>query len=156
MKNPKILIQRLPHGEGLPLPFYGTEGSSGADVCAAIEEPILLQPGERTLVPTGLKMELPEGYELQIRPRSGLSLKYGIIVLNTPATIDCDYRGELKIILINLGQEPFTIERGMRIAQAVLAPYIQAVWDEVEVISDNTDRCQDGFGSTGTHGVRGK
>lgn len=151
MEKLELQITQLPHAEGLPLPAYGTEDSVGADLNAAIEEPITLQPGERTLIPTGIKVALEPGYEAQLRPRSGLSYKHGLTVLNTPATIDPDYRGEIKVILINLGQEPFTVERGMRIAQMVIAPFTQVTWAQVEELSENTNRRGNGFGSTGIY-----
>jgi len=151
MKKLNLQITKLSHGRDLPLPQYGTEESVGADLHAAIEEPITLQPGERALIPTGIKLALELGYEVQLRPRSGLALKHGLTVLNTPATIDPDYRGEIKVILINLGQEEFTVERGMRIAQMVVAPFVQVDWCQVEDLSDNTNRRGNGFGSTGIH-----
>ncbi len=146
-----VPVTRLPHGQDLPLPAYATSLSAGLDLMAAVDAPIVLQPGERVLVPTGLQMALPEGFEAQIRPRSGLALKEGLSVLNTPGTIDADYRGEIKIILIHLGQKPFTIERGMRIAQMVVAPVIQAQFqemDNVAAIGQNLNRVG-GFGSSG-------
>ena len=142
----RIQIARLPHGEGLPLPTYSTPGSAGMDVVAA--EDLDLAPGQRHAVATGLKVAIPEGYEIQVRPRSGLALKHGISVPNTPGTIDSDYRGELKIIVINHGQEPFPIRRGERIAQLVPAAVTPASWDEVEEL-DETGRGAGGFGSTG-------
>jgi dUTP pyrophosphatase len=159
----QIKVVRLPHAEGLPLPFYATDGAAAMDVVAAIAAPIFLAPGERVLVETGIKIELPRGYELQIRPRSGLAYKSGIIVANSPGTIDEDYRGEVKVILYNANPvydlsadrgntKKFVIERGDRIAQAVLAPVIRASWEEVEDLSD-TRRGQGGFGSTGSRGV---
>ncbi len=144
-------VKRLPHGEGLPLPFYGTAASAGMDLYAAIDENITLAPHARVLVPTGLCLGLEEGWEAQVRPRSGLALKHGITVLNTPGTIDADYRGEVKVILVNLGDEPFTIEREMRIAQMVVAPVTQARLQVVAEL-DETERGAGGFGSTGTHG----
>ncbi len=146
-----VEIKRLPHGAGLELPSYETAGSAGMDLRAAVAdgETIMLQAGARALVDTGLAMALPQGFEAQIRPRSGLAIKHGITCLNTPGTIDSDYRGEIKIILINLGQEPFEIKRGDRIAQMVIAPVIQAQFNEVEELT-NTSRGQGGFGSTGT------
>ncbi len=146
-----VEIKRLPHGAGLELPSYETAGSAGMDLRAAVVggETITLQAGARALVDTGLAMALPQGFEAQIRPRSGLAIKHGITCLNTPGTIDSDYRGEIKIILINLGQEPFEIKRGDRIAQMVIAPVIQAQFNEVEELT-NTSRGQGGFGSTGT------
>lgn len=142
----RIQIARLPHGEGLPLPAYSTPGSAGMDVVAA--EDLDLAPGERHAVATGFKLAIPEGYEIQVRPRSGLALKHGISVPNTPGTIDSDYRGELKVIMINLGQEPFPIRRGERIAQLVPAAVTQADWAEVDELED-THRGAGGFGSTG-------
>lgn len=143
-----VQVKRLPHGEGLPLPAYATSGAAGMDVVSA--EDVTLAPGARHAVATGLSMAIPEGYEVQVRPRSGLALKHGISVPNTPGTIDCDYRGELKVILINLGPEPFAIQRGDRVAQLVLAPVVQAAWDEVAEL-DATERGEGGFGSTGGH-----
>jgi dUTP pyrophosphatase len=139
-------IQQLPHARGLPA--YATEHSAGMDLIAAIVGDIILAPMERVLVPTGFIMALPEGYEAQIRPRSGLAYKNGITVLNAPGTIDADYRGEVKVLLINLGSEPFTITAGMRIAQMVITPYTKAALNEVETVSE-TVRGAGGFGSTG-------
>jgi dUTP pyrophosphatase len=144
----KVEVKRLPHGAGLPLPAYATEGAAGMDVVSA--EDVTLAPGARHAVATGLSMAIPQGYEIQVRPRSGLALKHGISVPNTPGTIDSDYRGELKVILINLGSEPFAITRGDRVAQLVLAPVVQAAWDEVAQL-DATERGEGGFGSTGGH-----
>jgi dUTP pyrophosphatase len=144
-----IQIRRLPHADGLPLPSYATVGAAGMDLAAAIQETVTIQPGERRLIPTGLAIALPIGYELQIRPRSGLALRNGIVLPNSPGTIDEDYRGEIQVILLNAGSEPFTIQRGMRIAQAVLAPVSRAVWREV-VALDTTSRDEGGFGSTGS------
>jgi deoxyuridine 5'-triphosphate nucleotidohydrolase len=144
-----IQVRRLPHADGLPLPAYATAGAAGMDLLAAVAEPVVIGPGSRALIPTGLAMALPPGYELQIRPRSGLALRHGITLPNTPGTIDEDYRGELQVILLNTGTEPFTVERGARIAQAVLAPVVRAAWQVVEVL-DNTSRAEGGFGSTGT------
>lgn len=146
-----VSISRLPHGKDLPLPAYATAHSAGLDLQAAIDAPITLAPGERKLIPTGLAMALPEGYEAQIRPRSGLALKNGIGLVNSPGTIDADYRGEVGIIMMNYGSEPFTIERGMRIAQMVIAPYTRAAFSEV-IELPQTDRGTGGFGSTGTKG----
>jgi dUTP pyrophosphatase len=143
-----VQVKRLPHGEGLPLPAYATSGAAGMDVVSA--EDVTLAPGARHAVATGLAMAIPEGYEIQVRPRSGLALKHGISVPNTPGTIDSDYRGELKVIAINLGSEPFAIQRGDRVAQLVLAPVVQAAWDEVDEL-DATERGEGGFGSTGGH-----
>lgn len=144
-----ISIAQLTHAKGLNLPRYATEQSAGLDLEAAIEQPVTLKPGERTLVPTGLTIALPEGYEAQIRPRSGLAAKNGVTVLNSPGTIDADYRGEIKVILANLGTESFTIERGMRVAQMVVAAYSRVSWNAVETL-DTTERGAGGFGSTGT------
>jgi dUTP pyrophosphatase len=146
----EVRIRRLPHAEGLPLPAYQTEGAAGMDLHAAVPEgePLLLQPGARALVPTGFAIALPAGYEAQIRPRSGLAAKYGVTCLNTPGTIDCDYRGEVQVILINLGPEAFPIRRGERIAQMLVAPVTRAAWREVESLED-TGRGAGGFGSTG-------
>lgn len=150
--KPTIAVTRLPHAEGLSLPAYETPGSAGMDLRAAVpdEEPMVLRPGARALVPTGMCWAIPQGYEVQIRPRSGLAAKAGVTCLNTPGTIDSDYRGEVKVILINLGEEDFTIRRGDRIAQMVIAPVAQAGWSEVESL-DETARGGGGFGSTG-HG----
>lgn len=144
----KVEVKRLPHGGGLPLPAYATSGAAGMDVVSA--ETVTIAPDARHAVATGLALAIPEGYEIQVRPRSGLALKHGITVPNTPGTIDSDYRGELKVILINLGSEPFAIQRGDRVAQLVLAPVVQAAWDEVEEL-DATERGEGGFGSTGGH-----
>ncbi len=146
-----IPVTRLPHSEGLALPAYATEHSAGMDLLAAVETTIKLAPGARILVPTGLSIALPEGYEAQIRPRSGLAYKHGISLVNSPGTIDADYRGEVGVLLINLGQELFVIERGMRIAQMVIAPYSRAQFSEVLELP-STDRGAGGFGSTGTRG----
>ncbi|MBA5727037.1 dUTP diphosphatase [Bombella mellum] len=143
-----VRVLRLPHSEGLDLPAYGTSGAAGVDFQAAIETPLTLKPGDRILVPTGLCLALPTGYELQIRPRSGLALKHGIMVPNSPGTIDEDYRGEVRIILINAGMEKFVIERGMRVAQGVLAPVVRMKWQECSSL-DTTERGHGGFGSTG-------
>lgn len=142
----RIAIQRLPHGEGLPLPAYATTGAAGMDVVAA--EDLVLAPGARHAVATGFALAIPEGYEVQVRPRSGLALKHGITCLNAPGTIDCDYRGEMKVILANLGSEPFPIVRGERIAQLVPARVQHASFEEVAVL-DDTARGGGGFGSTG-------
>ena len=143
-----VRVKRLPHGEGLALPAYATDGAAGMDVLAA--EEVTLAPGARHAVATGLALAIPPGYEIQVRPRSGLALKHGISVPNTPGTIDSDYRGELKVILINHGVEPFAIQRGDRVAQLVLAPVVQAAWEEVPDL-DETHRGAGGFGSTGGH-----
>lgn len=141
-----VRVKRLPHGQGLELPRYATDGAAGMDVLSA--EDVVLEPGARHAVSTGLAMAIPENYEIQVRPRSGLALKNGISVPNTPGTIDSDYRGELKVILINFGAEAFAISRGDRIAQIVLAPVTRAGWHEVEEL-DETERGAGGFGSTG-------
>lgn len=150
-----VLLQRLPHGADLPLPAYETEGAAGLDLRAAIAEGLSLAPGERALVPTGLAMQLPAGFEGQVRPRSGLAVKHGVTVLNAPGTVDSDYRGEVKVPLINLGQEPFAIVRGDRIAQMVIAPVTRAVLTEVAGL-DATTRGAGGFGSTGVTGGSGE
>ena len=144
----QVAIVKLPHGAEFPLPEYATVHSAGVDLVAAIEADIVLAPLQRTLVPTGIAIALPDGFEAQIRPRSGLALKNGISLVNTPGTIDADYRGEIKVILINLGQESFTITRGTRIAQMVVAPVVQVKWNQVESL-DETARGAGGFGSTG-------
>lgn len=143
-----VQVKRLPHGAGLPLPAYATAGAAGMDVVSA--EDVTIAPGARHAVTTGLALAIPQGYEIQVRPRSGLALKHGITVPNTPGTIDSDYRGELKVILINHGAEPFAIARGDRVAQLVLAPVVHAAWDEVAEL-DATERGEGGFGSTGGH-----
>ena len=144
----KIKVKRLPHAEGLELPQQMTLGSSGADIASAVTEPFTLQAGKLALLPTGLTVEIPEGYEIQIRPRSGLAAKHGVTVLNTPGTIDADYRGEIKVILINLSDTDFEITRGMRIAQSVLAEVPRMDWVEVESLEES-DRGHGGFGHTG-------
>ena len=141
-----VQVKRLPHGEGLELPDYATDGAAGMDVLSA--EALTLAPGARHAVATGLALAIPVGFEVQVRPRSGLALKHGITVPNTPGTIDSDYRGELKVILINHGNEPFEVRRGDRIAQLVLAPVTRAAWQVVEEL-DETARGEGGFGSTG-------
>jgi len=148
--NPTVPIMRLPHGEGLPLPAYETGQAAGMDLRAAVpeDEPFVLRPGSRHPIPTGLAFALPPGFEGQVRPRSGLAAKHGVTCLNTPGTVDADYRGEVKVILINLGEEDFVIRRGERIAQLVIAPVVQAVWSEVASL-DETARGAGGFGSTG-------
>ena len=144
----KVPLKRLDNGADLALPQYETAGSAGADIRAAVDAPLRLEPGQRALVPAGFAMALPAGYEAQVRPRSGLAVKNGITVLNAPGTIDSDYRGEVRVPLINLGDEAFTVERGMRIAQLVIAPVVQAGFDEVTDLSE-TERGAGGFGSTG-------
>ena len=148
--SPVIAVTRLRHAEGLPLPAYETAGAAGMDLRAAVPEdaPITLHPGDRVMAPTGLCIALPAGFEAQVRPRSGLAAKSGVTCLNTPGTIDSDYRGEVKVILINLGPVAFVIRRGDRIAQMVIAPVVQASWREMDSL-DETDRGAGGFGSTG-------
>lgn len=148
MNTIKVSITRFPHNEDLPLPAYATAQSAGMDLPAAVDAAVLLAPGARSLIPTGLAISLPAGYEAQVRPRSGLAAKNGITVLNTPGTVDADYRGEIKVILINLGAEEFRIERGMRIAQMMIAPVTQVQLIEVNTLLQ-TDRGTSGFGSTG-------
>ncbi len=145
-----VKFQLLPHGEGLPLPAYQSTEAAGLDLLAAVPEaePVTLVPGKYALVPTGLIIALPPGHEAQVRPRSGLAAKHGVTVLNSPGTIDADYRGEIRVILINLGDQPFTIRRGERIAQMVIAPVVQAVFVPAVALSA-TDRGAGGFGSTG-------
>ena len=146
-----IPVIRLPHGADLELPFYASAEAAGMDLLAALaaDSPVTLAPGETAMVPTGLAMALPPGYEAQVRPRSGLAAKHGITVLNSPGTVDSDYRGEVKVILINHGRDSFVIERGERIAQMVIAPVTQGVWVEVADLNE-TERGAGGFGSTGT------
>lgn len=146
--RPDIRVQRLPHAAGLELPAYATEGAAGFDLVAAVDGPVEIPAGGRALIPTGLRMALPGGHELQVRPRSGLALRHGITLANTPGTIDEDYRGEIGVILLNTGDMPFTVERGMRVAQAVLAPVTRARLVESADL-DETARGEGGFGSTG-------
>jgi len=143
-----VAVQVLPHGDGLPLPAYATPGSAGVDLAAALEAPLVLAPGARAAVPTGIALALPEGYEGQIRPRSGLALRHGLAVLNSPGTIDADYRGELRVILANLGDAPVTITRGERIAQLVVAPVSRVAFAPVATLPESR-RGAGGFGSTG-------
>ena len=145
----RVAVLRLAHGADLPLPAYATEGAAGVDLLAAIAAPLVIAPSGRALVPTGLAVALPPGFELQIRPRSGLALRHGIVLPNSPGTIDEDYRGEIQVILLNAGDVPFTLTRGMRIAQAVLAPVVRIAWDEAASLAP-TSRAQGGFGSTGS------
>jgi len=149
-KGVSVEVQRLEHGKDLPLPKYETDGAAGMDLLAAVAEdaPVTIEPGKRAMVPTGLAIALPFGFEAQVRPRSGLAAKHGLTVLNSPGTVDCDYRGEVKVILINLGDAAFTIKRGERIAQMVIAPVTQAQWEERDSLSE-TARGAGGFGSTG-------
>ncbi len=144
-----VPVRRLPHGADLPLPAYATEDAAGMDLVAALDGDLALAPGERVLVPTGIALALPAGYEGQIRPRSGLALKHGVTVANSPGTIDADYRGEIQVILHNTGPAPFPITRGMRIAQLVVAPVARAAWVEVAELPES-GRGTGGFGSTGT------
>ena len=150
MNGPTVPITRLPHGHDIPLPTYETAKAAGMDLRAAVpdDEPLVLRPGDRFAVPTGLAFAQPAGFEGQVRPRSGLALKHGVTCLNTPGTVDADYRGEVKVILINHGPEDFTIRRGDRIAQLVIAPVVQSRWEEVASL-DETVRGAGGFGSTG-------
>ena len=145
----RVAVTRLPHAGDLPLPEYATEFSAGMDLRAAITDPLDIVPGGRVLVPTGLAIALPQGYEAQIRPRSGLALKHGITVLNTPGTVDADYRGEISVILVNASTDMFTVTRGMRIAQMVVAPFARVSWEPVKELPES-DRGAGGYGSTGT------
>jgi dUTP pyrophosphatase len=148
--SPEIAVTRLAHGADLPLPAYESAHAAGMDLRAAVpaDEPLTLRPGDRHAVPTGLAMAIPPGFEGQVRPRSGLALRHGVTCLNSPGTVDADYRGEVKVILVNLGEEDFTIRRGDRIAQLVIAPVTAAAWKEVTTL-DETARGEGGFGSTG-------
>ncbi|MBP1851386.1 dUTP diphosphatase [Rhizobium halophytocola] len=148
--GPVVNLIRLPHGEGIDLPAYETRGAAGMDLKAAVpaDRPMVLTPGKRALIPTGFIFEIPSGFEVQIRPRSGLAFKHGITCLNTPGTIDSDYRGEVKVLLVNLGDEDFVVERGMRVAQMVVAPVVQVGIAETATASE-TSRGAGGFGSTG-------
>jgi dUTP pyrophosphatase len=148
----RAAITRLPHGRDLPLPAYATAGAAGCDLHAAVEAPLEIPPGGRALVPTGIAIALPEGTEAQVRPRSGLALRHGVTCLNSPGTIDADYRGEVGVILANLGEAPFVVTRGMRIAQLVVAPVARVAWDELAELPA-TLRGAGGFGSTGTGGA---
>ena len=151
MTEVEVRIERLPHGLGLPLPNYATTGAAGLDLVAAIDgdAPILLLPGARALVPTGIRIALPPGYEAQVRPRSGLALRHGLTVLNAPGTIDSDYRGEVSVLLVNLGPEEVILTRGTRIAQLVLARVARVVWQESPIDPADTERGPGGYGSTG-------
>ncbi len=144
-----IKVQRLPHGCDLPLPSYASKGAAGMDLLAAVDGDTVIAPGQRRLIPTGLMIALPADHELQIRPRSGLALRHGVMLPNSPGTIDEDYRGEVQIIVMNLGEEAFTVTRGMRIAQAVVTPVVRGQWIDAEKL-DDTDRGARGFGSTGS------
>ncbi len=143
-----VRITRLPHAADLPLPSYETAGAAGLDLRAAVDAPVSLEPGERAAIPTGIAIALPEGYEAQVRARSGLARRHGIAMVNAPGTVDSDYRGELQVLLINLGREAFTVGRGDRVAQLVVAPVARIAWEEVEAL-DATGRGAGGFGSTG-------
>lgn len=148
MTTVDVSVVQLPHGADLALPHYATEHAAGMDLMAAVSEPVTLAPGARAIIPTGLSIALPEGYEAQVRPRSGLAAKHGVTVANAPGTIDADYRGEVGVILINLGAEPFVVERAMRIAQMVVAPVTTISWVKTDELPD-TARGSGGFGSTG-------
>jgi len=150
VREVEVKVKTWPHFEGLTLPEYQTAGSSGFDLLAAVPEPVTLQPGHRALIPTGLSISLPQGLEAQVRPRSGLAIRNGVTMLNTPGTIDSDYRGEIQVILVNLGQEAFVVTRGMRIAQIVIAEVVKAVLSTADNL-DTTLRGSGGFGHTGTH-----
>jgi dUTP pyrophosphatase len=147
--NVEVAVVRLPHAAGLPLPAYATDGAAGMDLLAAVSAPVAIPPGGRALISTGLTIAVPPGYELQVRPRSGLALRHGIVLPNSPGTIDADYRGEVQIIVMNAGDASFIVERGMRIAQAVLAPVTRLVWRETATLPP-TARGAGGFGSTGS------
>ena len=148
-----VPVRRLPHGADLPLPAYATAASAGIDLLAAVEAVVVLEPAARAMIPTGIAIALPEGHEAQVRPRSGLAARHGVTVLNSPGTIDADYRGEVAVILVNLGDAPFRIERGMRVAQLIVAPVDTIEWQEVENLPE-TVRAAGGFGSTGTAGLK--
>ncbi len=155
MTDTTVAIHRLEHGRGLPLPEVATPSAAGVDLLAAVAENVTIAPGARKLVPTGIAIALPEGFEAQVRPRSGLAMRHGITVLNSPGTIDADYRGEVGVLLINHGSESFTVERGMRIAQMVIAPVARIVWAESAELP-TSERGASGFGSTGTATASGK
>lgn len=150
----EVQVARLPHGDGLALPAYATAGAAGADLLAAVDQPVVLSPGKRDAIPTGIALALPEGFEAQVRPRSGLALNHGVTVLNAPGTIDSDYRGEIKVILVNLGEAPFVVERGMRIAQIVVQRAEAVRWRMSDALPASA-RGPGGFGSTGTGGGTG-
>lgn len=150
MSGLDVAVEQLAHGSDLPLPAYASAGAAGMDLLAAVSGELTIEPGGRALVPTGIRIALPEGFEAQVRPRSGLALRNGVTVLNTPGTVDADYRGELKVILANLGSEPFAVCRGERIAQLVVAPVTRIAWRPQAVATDTTSRGEGGFGSTGT------
>jgi len=149
MTDVPVPLRRLPHAAGLPLPAYASALAAGVDLLAAVAEPLTLAPGTRARIPTGIAIALPEGSEAQVRPRSGLAARHGVTVLNSPGTVDADYRGEIAVVLINLGDAPFRIERGMRIAQLVVAPVTRVRWREAAALPE-TERAAGGFGSTGT------
>ena len=151
MSEIPVSIRQLPNGEGLPLPAYATAQSSGLDLAAALDDDIVIGPGEHAVVPTGVAIALPDGFEAQVRPRSGLAAKHAVTVLNSPGTIDTDYRGEIRVVLANHGAASFTVSRGMRIAQLVIAPVSRIVWNEVDALADSP-RGEGGFGSTGPDG----
>lgn len=151
MSEIPVSIRQLPNGEGLPLPAYATAQSSGLDLAAALDEDIVIGPGEHAVVPTGVAIALPDGFEAQVRPRSGLAAKHAVTVLNSPGTIDTDYRGEIRVVLANHGAASFTVSRGMRIAQLVIAPVSRIIWNEVDALADSP-RGEGGFGSTGPDG----
>ncbi len=144
----QVAVRVFAHGEGLELPNYATAGAAGCDLRAAVSEPVVIEPQGRALIPTGLAIALPEGWEAQVRPRSGLAIKHGVTVINAPGTVDADYRGEVKVALVNLGQAPFRVERGERVAQLVVAPVYRVAWDVVDEVPA-TERGAGGFGSTG-------
>jgi dUTP pyrophosphatase len=144
-----VPVRRLPHAADLPLPAYATSGAAGLDLLAAVAADIVIEPGARALVPTGIALALPDGFEAQVRPRSGLALRHGVTQLNSPGTIDADYRGEVAVVLVNHGPEPFTVARGMRVAQLIVAPVQRIAWRPVEALPE-TARGDGGFGSTGT------
>lgn len=148
MADVRVAVTKRPGAEDLPLPAYATSGAAGLDLRAAVDEPVEVAPGERTVIPTGLSIAVPAGYEAQVRPRSGLALKHGILLPNSPGTIDSDYRGELQVIVLNTGTGPFVIRRGDRIAQLVLAPVVRLSWQELDELPE-TPRGEGGFGSTG-------
>lgn len=149
MHEVRVAIERLPHGADLPLPAYATAGAAGLDLRAAVAQPVPLAPLERALIPTGIRLALPSGFEAQVRPRSGLALRHGLTIVNAPGTIDSDYRGEIGVILINLGAVPYEVVRGSAIAQLVVAPTVRVAWSEQAVDQEGTARGRGGFGSTG-------
>ncbi len=151
MSGVAVPVRRLPHGAGLPLPTHATAFSAGVDLVAAVDDTVILAPGGRAAIPSGIAVALPPGYEAQVRPRSGLAVKHGVTVLNSPGTIDADYRGEVGVLLINLGDRAFHVERGMRIAQMVVAPVNTVAWNEMETLPES-ERGSGGFGSTGIQG----